>query len=207
MLAFAAAVLAFVALPQARAATRKPTCQARAGTTIAANGRLRVFRATKKVQGRPRPVSVCAVGSRRVAKLGVWDECFDNDEIGSVTLAGRFLAYADTSCGLNSGDTSVRVFDAAAFKARFTGLAFTGPATAGSSRELAGLVITDTGAVAWIGTLNIGNGTGPAELHVRPFGGADTVIDRAPDHTLSDLALVGKRLYWMHGDQARTQTI
>jgi hypothetical protein len=180
--------------PAADAGAAKHTCNPAHSTTIAATATVRVFRT--RAFSRETKVHAtygCLLHRKVPVRFLVPDFPTGYDHI---TIAGRFVAYADYSdCAAGYCDpNNVIVQDLRNGKTSFAD----GPMQVA---EVTGVVLRPTGSAAWIASSFDDNGSLQPALQVvkAEYGRPPVVLDPGPGVGRDSLALAGSALYWMRG--------
>lgn len=135
------------------------------------------------------------------------DDCFNADEPSQFVLAGRLLAYVNTTCDTVSGSDTVIVVDLRTRKRRYEAAATSTPAAAADVYAgVEALAIARGGEVAWIATYQVPGGQ-PRTYEVRrstPVRGESLLLDAGTDVRPDSLAVSPSLVYWTRGGAARS---
>jgi hypothetical protein len=147
----------------------------------------------------------CTAGHRY--RLGSATQCNQSARIGPAAVSGRLVAYAATSCGVDTGSSRVivaRLSD----RHRLSSHAASSVMVGAESFESVGSIVVDrTGQVAWIASVS------SIATHRRAVAllAADRRGTRVLDSSLTiapgSLRLRGSRLSWKRGGATRTATL
>lgn len=183
------------------------------GSTVAQNQLVRVY--TPPNSGETDPVYACRFKTGKPFKLDATKgpECQNTRRIGQTVLAGTMIAFQVTECELETAFDHLSVWNAKKRK-QMVNLANVAnipdaPAsvTADGFTGIESLVLSPTGAVAWIGRGGYDDKTTTdlLEVHRIPAGGKDAVLDSGADVLGDSLALARKgTLYWTKGSVVRS---
>ena len=145
---------------------------------------------------------------RRTKRLSLGgDDCFNADAPSQFVIAGRQLAYVNTTCDTISGSDTVMVVDLRTRKRRYHAPATATPAA--SADVYAGveaLVIARGGEVAWVATYQVPGGP-PRTYEVRrstPVRGESLLLDTGTDVPPDSLAVSPNLVYWTRGSAPRS---
>jgi hypothetical protein len=127
-------------------------CDARGAETILATKSARVFAVQIRGTNEAR-IYGCLYSRNRRWSLGVESECQGATQVSGFILAGRFLAYVESFCDLDTASDYVVVKDLRTGQDRFRAPAAGGAfASEGDpSTRVSDLALSRTGSVAWIG--------------------------------------------------------
>ena len=135
------------------------------------------------------------------------DDCFNADEPSQFVIAGRLLAYVNTTCDTVSGSDTVFVVDLRTRKRRYHAPATSTPAAAADVYAgVESLVIARGGEVAWITSYQVPGGQ-PRTYEVRrstPVRGESLLLDTGTDVLVDSLAVSPNLVYWTRGSAARS---
>ena len=130
------------------------------------------------------------------------DDCFNADAPSQFVIAGRVLAYVNTTCDTVSGSDTVIAVDLRTRTRRYQAPATTTPAAAADVYAgVETLVIARGGEVAWVATYQ-GPGGKPRIYEVRratPTNRESVLLDSGADVLPGSLAISADRVYWMRG--------
>jgi hypothetical protein len=120
------------------------------------------------------------------------------DSIGDVTLAGTIVAFTDSARGVDAGSTSIVVVDVASRRTLLTvaGAGSFVDACFASFRDVADLLVTDRGSVAWLVRKGAGCKTTTYEVHSAQPSVAPTLLDEGPAIVPGSLRLSNGALTW-----------
>ena len=171
--------------------TAATACGPAGATTLADNGRVRVYALHQVVYG-------CSAARGRSFRLGHATHVIAEARVGPVAVAGDLAAYGLSSFGVDTVRASVvvrRLTDGTQLKQ----LAATKAVGAESFQSVGSVVLRPDGAVAWIGTEHsIIAHRGATEVHEADAGG-DHVIDSGSGIDAASLRLHGTALTWANG--------
>jgi hypothetical protein len=202
----------------ADAATKRTTCHTLGGATVAASDNIRVF--SKRGMAGTRTLSSCRRGSRASFTLA-WQ--YENERWYGVAIGGdRYVAVSQWRWAPVDGirEATVNVYDTRTHR-RVRAGGLPGPdgrfALGMDPPQRGQLVLTADGVAAYLTGNDEESGAdgvfrpapeGVVRLVVLDRDGP-RVIDAAGvgEGGVSDLALAGSRLYWLHGDEPRSTTI
>src|SRR4051812_6625078 len=191
----AVAALAATAASPAAAATK--ACST-GGKTLLASADARVYSLAKAEDD---PVYACYGKVGKKFKLATFRNCSDSSSFVKGVLAGPFLAYVTSSCGLSEDRQTLVVRDLRTGKVTKTSDATD---DSGLDTRFPGLVVTAKGSVAWIGQ-NVTQAT-ITQVFKWDAGGKGK-LDSGTDIDAASLALGGKTLYWLKGSTAKSSTL
>ena len=199
----------------ASAATK---CSGKGAKGILASSSARIY---SLPSGGERKIYACLYSQNKRRFLGWEDECQQMTAASQFILAGPYVGYVETTCGLVSGDQDVVVRNIKTNKVKHAGGAvrFVGEAPGNEqSSYITDLVMSRTGSVAWIGEHDaesdgVGNGSGDQRQVRMLFEGSaiagGDVVDEGLGIQPGTLALGPQQkdgfswLYWQFGDQPR----
>jgi hypothetical protein len=174
-------------------------CGPPSATTIAADGRVRVYALHQNFYG-------CSVEQGRSFRLGHAPRAVVESRIGSVAVAGDLAAYAVLSIGVDTATASVvvrRLTDDHKLKE----LLATRAVGVEAFQSVGSVVLMADGSVAWIGLEHsIVASRTAIEVHAAGTGG-DRVLDSGPKIDPTSLRLHGSRLTWVDGRVTRHATL
>lgn len=175
-------------------------CGPASATTLAANGRVRVYVLHQVVYG-------CSAARKRSFRLGHGTRSLAESSVGPVAVAGDLTAYGLRNFGVDTVISSVvvrRLTDGAQLKE----LAATHARGAESFQSIGSVVVRPDGAVAWIGTQHsIAGGRGTVlEVHASSTAG-DRVLESGSAIDATSLRLRGTTLTWVDGGVTRHATL
>jgi hypothetical protein len=129
------------------------------------------------------------------------DSCF----VERVSLAGRFVAFVDSSIQRYQDDHHQRIIVVDLRSGRRY------PSHEATSLPPDQLLVTDlvlrpTGRIAWIGPGERAGGSGYA-VWTQGSNNAAVAVDAAPGIEPGSLALAGSRLYWIRAQQPQSQRL
>lgn len=218
VLAAVAAVAALAAAPHADAKPlRTPKCAAKHSKTALASRSTRVW--TRKSAGGI-DVFACLYKKGRSYRLGFTDECQNEVQATDYRLAGSFIAYVETTCGLVSGDDRVIVRNLKSGKVKWAASGATGTPAQGqeASTYVTDLELKADGSVVWIGAYDADSSGSNQDKQVRklepnaPAGGV--LVDHGVDVLTGSLALSSTTppsgltlFYWMRGGLEESDTL
>jgi hypothetical protein len=166
------------------AAATAPLCDARPGKTVAASEVVRVFRDGSVLRG-------CRHGSRKTLRLAAIGSCA---EVGPIAAAGRYVAVTRVSCEDDAAISTVVLFDFRTERDVLGAAAYTGATPAATATSVSEMVLTRSGALAWIGRLE---GAG-SELHLRRASSrVPELVASSTTLGLTDLAVSPRKLFWL----------
>jgi hypothetical protein len=147
------------------------------------------------------------VNERRL-RLGSSTNCNLSALVGRVVVVGELVGYARTSCGVDTGSTSVivrRLTDGRQLSAH---AATTNPLGPESFDHVDSIVMTRAGAVAWIAEGNslVALHARDVEVHSADAAGS-FLLDSGSAIQTGSLALHGSRLSWRHASATRSATL
>jgi hypothetical protein len=131
------------------------------------------------------------------------------DSIGHVVLAGRIVAYADSTHGVDTGSTGIVVLNLAARRTLLT-IPGVGGFIDGcfiSFHEVTDLVVTDRGSVAWIVRKGANCRTTTFEVHSAHASGAQSLLEEGPTIVPGSLRVSGQTASWENGGQRRSASL
>ncbi len=174
-------------------------CGPARATTLAADGRVRVYALHEVVYG-------CSAARGRSFRLGHASHALAESRVAPVALAGDLAAYGLTSFGVDTVSASVvvrRLTDGTTVKE----LPATRAVGAEAFQSIGSVAVLANGAVAWIGSEHsIVAHRGAIEVHAAGAGG-DRVLDSGPKIDPASLRLHGSRLTWVDGGATRHATL
>lgn len=133
-------------------------------------------------------------------------DCFNADEPSKFVIAGRLLAYVNTTCDTVSGSDTVIVVDLRTRKRRYQAPATATPAAAADVYAgVETLALARGGEIAWIATYALAGQ--PRIYEVRRSTAADResmLLDSGPDVRPDSLAVSPNLAYWTRGDAPRS---
>jgi hypothetical protein len=194
-----AAALATTLMAAGSAEARKaPACSSKGSKTIIASESARVFRKKKATGVR---VYGCFFRANKKFQLGSFDECFDDDQVGNLRLAGRFVGYDTTSCGLVVGKSVVIVRNLATGSITHSASAATLVSPGEVDTSVSGLVLRRSGSVAWIGSADDTDNAAPRTYQVRRFTDSQALLDSGTTIATDSLGASASLIYWTKGGQ------
>ena len=204
----AVVAVSIAALPGSAAAARKKPakCSASRSTTIAQTKDVRVYSQPKKDDYDQGYACLYKTGKRVL--LANVEECMGTDKASSFEIAGHYVGWVSTSCGLDEGTSQVVVTDVAKGKnvVRGSGAVPANPNADLYSTSVRDLVVSPTGAAAWIGTYSRSSGDTPTpddriQVSKAAPGGmpGGTLVDSGPDIVTGSLALSSTGFYYRKG--------
>jgi hypothetical protein len=149
------ALLATAAPAQATHAERTK-CTARNAHTILKTETGRIFSVPggdffAKIYG-------CLYSQNRRWFLGIDGDCDPGDAVDKFILIGRYVAFVETGCNIDSSQDYVNVRDLRTGRTKWRTVAATGTSDGEPSTEVKDLVMSRTGSVAWIGEWDANSG-------------------------------------------------
>ena len=133
-------------------------------------------------------------------------DCFNADEPSKFVIAGRLLAYVNTTCDTVSGSDTVIVVDLRTRRRRYQAPATATPAAAADVYAgVETLALARGGEIAWIATYHLAGQ--PRIYEVRRSTAADResmLLDSGPDVRPDSLAVSPNLAYWTRGDAPRS---
>jgi hypothetical protein len=200
--ALAPAVAGAVVLPApAAAATR--LCRPSGGKVVAIGTQGAVYK-SGRTQATIRYVA-CYGRRTKPLRLG-GDDCFNADEPSQFAIAGRLLAYVNTTCDTVSGNDTVIVVDLRTRKRRYQAPATATPAAAAD--VYAGvdtLALARGGEIAWIATYALAGQPRIYEVRRSTATNRESVLlDAGPEVRSDSLALSPNLVYWTRGATPRS---
>jgi hypothetical protein len=194
-----AAALATTLLAAGPAEARKaPACSSKGSKTIIASESARVFRKKKATGVR---VYGCLFRANKKFQLGSFSECFDDDQVGDLRLAGRYVGYDTTSCGLVVGKSVVIVRNLATGSVTHVAVAARLVSPGEIDTSVSDLVLRRSGSVAWIGSADDTDNAAPRTYQVRRFTGSQVLLDSGTAIAPGSLAASAGGIYWTKGGQ------
>jgi hypothetical protein len=132
-----------------------------------------------------------------------------HDSIGHVVLAGRIVAYTDSTHGVDTGSTGIAVINVAARRTLLTipGVGGFIDACVISFRDVTDLVVTDRGSVAWIVRKGANCRTATFEVHSAHASGAQSLLEEGPAIVPGSLRVSGQTASWENGGQRRSASL
>jgi hypothetical protein len=188
-------------VPEGTTGSASPArCGPSGARTLAVDHAARVYQSGGNVYG-------CTAGTRHAYLLGADARSIREARAGPIALAGRVVAYGFTWFGVDTVTATVIVRDLGDGKQLRTEPATTGPLHPEFTQFVGSIVVKPDGAVAWIGE-------GGSVIS----GASEVEVDRADKHGLArldsggaidvrSLRLVGSKLAWRHGSQARSASL
>jgi hypothetical protein len=175
-------------------------CGPASSRTLAATPVARVYVAHGAVYG-------CAAQTRRVYRLGSRRLCLVEPRIGPVTVAGRFAAYGQQSCGTDTSSSQVLVRDLSNGKVLLSRSAISRVPGPESFESVSAIVGKRDGAIAWLaGVTSIGRPGGLVEVHkVDRLGAA--LLDSGSGIARGSLTLHGSTVTWRDRGATRSATL
>jgi hypothetical protein len=201
------AIIALCAVAPAPAAAAKnpPRCALKGSKALLANKDARVYQRSSD-----NLVFACLYKKNRRAKLGSATSCDTGSGAADYRLAGNYVAWVRSECGLDDTLSYIAVTDMTTGKVVQAAQAATpaGSDGTGPNSAISDLVVNDKGSVAWIGSYEGHGPTAPApddRRQVRklepgsPEGG--TLVDSGPDIVEGSLGLTrtGAGFYYRKG--------
>lgn len=171
-------------------------CGPASARTLAGGPSARVYVVAQTVYG-------CAAHSGRRFRLGTTGFCNRAERVGPVAVAGRLAAVALTSCGVDTGSTTVqvrRLSDGAVLSA-YPAAAAPGPE---SFTSVSAIVVDAAGAVAWIGRANSVVRHSSSTTVYAARAGAARQLDAGSAIVADSLRLTGTTVSWRHGGERRS---
>jgi hypothetical protein len=201
----AALAVALALTAAGSAAGRSADCPPSHGRLIAHDRRVRVYATGNLFATR---VYACLVGrgSRRLALLAPAHAGTLPAALGSTALAGTVVALLVTESGIDSGTTTLRVFDVASRRLlRSQPVGDYVDAGIVAAETVTTLVVDEHGAVAWIASRHgpFGSGTVLA-VHAASRSGRVVTLDEGGDIAPASLRLAHGILSWSHGGAGRS---
>jgi hypothetical protein len=149
----------------------------------------------------------CATGSSHPVRLGGTGACPGSAHIGPVAVAGRKVAYASRTCGVDTSSSVVivrRLSDGALLS---SDSATMGPASPESFQSVGSVVVRSSGAVGWIGSADsILTHRNVIQVFERS-GGSVRMLDQGPGIGNGSLKLSGSKLSWAHDGARRSASL
>lgn len=213
-----AALALLVIAPQADAKKKHGVpCAKRPAVTLLQNSRARVY-SLPRTGGDV--AFACLLKRSKAYRLGFTSECQNETQATDYRLAGRYVGYVTTSCGLVSGTDDVVVRDLRTGHVKWAAGAATGDpsASAEPSTYVDDLAMKADGSVVWMGSYDAA-GSGKDQDHQvwkhepgSPEGG--TLVDRGTDIDVDSLALSSRtpesgltRFYWVRAGGVKSSTL
>jgi hypothetical protein len=192
-LALSAAVCALAACGSSSAATSAGTaavnCGPSADHTVARSSQARVYAAGHSLYG-------CTGGANHPILLGSTTGCIRGASVGEVAVAGRLAAYAVRRCGVDTSSSQVvvrRLTDGRQLSARD---AFHGQPGPESFQSVSAVVVSASGAAAWIvSSSSIATHKHSSEV-VAATAGSLRVLDSGTGTAFGSLRLSHGTLSW-----------
>lgn len=188
-------------LTQASGSTRasRPVpkaCGPSSARTLAGGPSARVYVVANTVYG-------CAAHTDRRFRLGTTAFCNRAERAGLAAVAGRVAALALTTCGVDTGSTTVqvrRLSDGAVLSA-YPAAQAPGPE---SFTSVSAIVVDAAGAVAWIGRAESVVRHGVSTVVYAADGGPARRLDAGSAIVADSLRLAGTAVSWRHGGERRS---
>jgi hypothetical protein len=179
----------------AKGGITKRACDARRGTTLAANEQVRVYRVGSSRQFTAKG---CYYRTRRAFHLGGRTASEPPHEANAFdfVLSGRFVAVDEIECEPVGCSGGIAVTDVKTGRVRRSASVAGG--TGGNAQRI---VLKRNGSVAWTRPFN-----GTFEV-VRLDGDGEAVVDRGAGVDVQSLALASGTLYWMNAGVPRSATL
>jgi hypothetical protein len=150
----------------------------------------------------------CSAATHLRTKLGNTTSCIRSDLIGPVRLVGELTAYADRSCGVDTGFASVIVRRLSDGKRLSSDGADTGRVLPESYESVDSLVLKRDGSVAWIAVARSIVGTAGADIEVhRHDKHGKRLLDSGAGIDAGSLRLRRSKLTWNHGGATRSAAL
>jgi hypothetical protein len=129
-----------------------------------------------------------------------------SDSIDHVTLAGAVIAYADSAHGVDTGTTNIMVVDVVRRRTLLTvpGAGGFVDACVIGFREVADLVVTYRGSVAWIVRKGARCRTTTFEIYSAQVSGALTLLEEGPAIVPGSLRLSNRTVSWGNAGQRKS---
>jgi hypothetical protein len=209
--ALALALLALAGLLPASAEAKRSTCSARHSSTVESTEALRLY-------ARPHHhLWVCAFANGRRFQIGHGSQLFADAtyHLDHLQLAGSAVAYVVSEDGVDYTVGQVWLRDVRKGRTLLAGVSpvVREDCALGDARNVDSLVLAPRGHVAWGVTYSCGPGLGSSREQIVAFkpGGRPRLLDAgaldAPDSPEAASLALGQtitRLFWMHGDAARS---
>jgi hypothetical protein len=169
--------------------------------TVARDRDVRVYSLASKAPGQEGTYA-CVLHSGRTVVLAK-PRRYRPDSIGHVVLAGRIVAYTDSTHGIDTGSTGIVVVNVAARRTLLTipGVGGFIDACVISFREVTDLVVTDRGSVAWIVRKGADCRTVTFEVQSAHASGAQGLLEEGPAIVPGSLRVSGQTASWDSEDQ------
>jgi hypothetical protein len=180
----------------AASSTTQAHCGPASAQTLARGSLARVFvqRGT---------VYACVAESRQWASLGTTGNCVRASHVDAVAVAGRLVAAALMTCGVDTGATSIEVMRVSDEHRLLTTPAIGNPGPE-SYTHVTGLVLTPEGAAAWIArAASIATHRTVTEVHAASAG-STRVLDSGAGIAPGSLRLSGRTVSWQDGSARRS---
>ena len=208
----AAALVAGAALAPASAPAAKkkqlPGCAAKKSTTLAANKDGRVYSVGFNAYA-------CGYKTNKRFLLGDTSECQNQTEADDFRLGDGVLGYMETSCGLVSGNSTIRVISLKTGKTKYAGSPVDATWSGGEySTDFGSWEMKRNGSIAWIGhfggfVTTPTSGPPPAEEFQvwKNDANGEAKLDSGPNIVRDSLALGSEAdldtglspIYWLKG--------
>ena len=216
LMVIAIAVGALFAGQAAPAQAQSGRCTLRGSATILQTPSVRIYAAARRGDTLAR-VYGCLYSQNRRRFLGIEGDCDPGPTIDKLIVRGRYVAFVESLCNIDSSDDYVVVRDLRTGRNRFRAIAATGtPAENGEPSTLVeDLALATNGSVAWIGLWDSNSGGIDTpqpndQYQVRKLdstssGNTSTVLDSGLNIDPRSLGLSprtsqGAWIYWRKGD-------
>lgn len=186
---------------------RRSRCTAEHVQTIAKDRYVRVYSFEGKARRR-RGTYACLLSSGGTMALAK-PRRYGSDSIDHVALAGAIVAYTDSTHEVDTGSTDIVVVDVAARHTLLTvpeAGGFTDACFIGF-REVADLVVTSRGSVAWIVRRGAHCATVTFEVHSARTSGAAALLEEGPAIAPGSLRVSGQTVSWENGGQRKSASL
>jgi hypothetical protein len=175
--------------------------------TVARDRDVRVYSLASKVSGHEGTYA-CLLHSGSTVALAK-PRRYRPDSIGHIVLAGRIVAYTDSTHGIDTGSTDIVVLNLAARRTLLT-IPGVGGFIDGcfiSFHEVTDLVVTDRGSVAWIVRKGANCQTATFEVQSAHASGAQSWLEEGPAIVPGSLRVSGQTASWENGGQRRSASL
>jgi hypothetical protein len=195
---------ALLGVPAAPSHAAAPLCRPAAAKALVSSTEGTVY----KVGRRRAAIRYVACHGRRTKPLRLGgSDCFNADEPSQFIIAGRWLAYVNTTCDTVSGSDTVIVVDLRTRKRRYQATATSTPAAAADVYAgVERLLVVRTGDAAWIASY-VPAQAQPRVYEVRrstPTRSESALLDAGTDVLPDSLAVSPGLVYWTRGAVPRS---
>jgi hypothetical protein len=187
----------------ADATSRAARCAPHGARTIARDRSVRVYSLPGASVFAPRTYA-CLLRSGATARLPR-GQAAGPESLGNFALGESVVGYSSYSFGVDSGCTSITVFDVA-HRRTLRAIAQVGCTVDAGFIQLgsvSGLVVTPRGSVAWIVSRGR-RGAESFEVHAAQASGPVSLLDQGPAIAPGSLRLAGSEVSWQDGTRRLT---